>query len=249
MTSKRGMRRPTRLRTRRYWHRFGTWSCLAGLCLLLSGVNIFSAHYRAAFAAPAGGDAAPSGELDKIDGYYKSINSLSAEFAESSKPVGAEGETRTGKLYYRKPGQMRWEFSAPRRELIVSDGQTIYDYQPDLNQVIEAAFAQAFKSVGASAFLLGIGDLKRDFDISWPASPRSNGLIRLTLVPKGGSEKLDLKLSATTYKMVTLTVSDSVGDTTELHFHHVQSNLPLDDSLFTFVPPQGVDVVKIKPGQ
>ena len=61
---------------------------------------------------------------------------------------------------------MRWEFSGEDQELIVSDGKQLYNYQPDLNQVIETPLAQAFRSSSFAAFMLGIGNVQRDFNAS-----------------------------------------------------------------------------------
>ena len=62
--------------------------------------------------------------------------------------------------------------SGEDQELIVSDGKQLYNYEPDLNQVIETPLEQAFRSSSFAAFLLGIGNVQRDFNASLPALRR-----------------------------------------------------------------------------
>ena len=75
---------------------------------------------------------------------------------------------------------MRWEFAGPKAETIVSDGNIVYSYEPDLNQVIETPVKQILKSPSATAFLLGFGDLRDDFGASFTSSAPDDGLIHLT---------------------------------------------------------------------
>ncbi len=70
---------------------------------------------------------------------------------------------------------MRWEFETPDKQTIVSDGETLYSYDPDLNQVSETPLKQALKSSSAISFLLGIGNINRDFKAAFANPPAPNG--------------------------------------------------------------------------
>lgn len=186
--------------------------------------------------------------LDRLQKHYQQTKSFSAKFSEEISPEGGAKRDRTGTVYYRKPGQMRWEFEGEDhqtdQETIVSDGKLIYDYQPDLNQVVETPLEQAFKSSSTAAFLLGIGDVQRDFDASMPVTPPSDGLTHVVLTPKKGNDSFDMGVDPKTLDLRALRLTDALGDVTNLAFSDLRRDTPLDDKLFTFTPPAGADIVK-----
>jgi outer membrane lipoprotein carrier protein len=181
--------------------------------------------------------------LRRIQRHYRLTDSFSAKFTEEIVPVGGTKRVREGLVYYRRPGRMRWDFAAPQGETIVSDGKLVYSYQPDLNQVIEIPIKQAFKSASATAFVLGIGNIERDFNASLAPSQASNGPVRVELVPKAGGDKIQVGLDPRTYDVVTLKLTDGIGNVTELHFSDIRTNIGLKDSLFVFTAPEGADIV------
>ncbi len=85
----------------------------------------------------------------------------------------------------------------PEKQTIVSDGETLYSYDPDLNQVVETPLKQALKSSSATSFLLGIGNINRDFKAAFahPATP--TGLVDLILDAKTGGYKIEVGLDPT----------------------------------------------------
>jgi len=142
---------------------------------------------------------------------------------------------------------MRWEFDAPQTETVVSDGHKLYDYQPDLNQVLEVPLDRAFKSAAPLSFLLGMGDLRRDFNVSIPAHAASDPMLRVVLTPKGGGDRVEMGLNPSTYDLMAAKVTDALGNTTSIRFTSVQTNVQLADSMFRFQVPPGADVV-LPPG-
>jgi outer membrane lipoprotein carrier protein len=140
---------------------------------------------------------------------------------------------------------MRWEFGGQDQEIIVSDGKQLYSYQPDLNQVIETPVEQAFRSSSVAAFLLGIGNIERDFEARLPAtSAPADGLKHVVLKPKNAGDTIEMGVDAKTLDLRTLRLSDALGDITELSFTNINYGAPLDDKLFAFIPPAGADIVK-----
>jgi outer membrane lipoprotein carrier protein len=150
---------------------------------------------------------------------------------------------RKGTVYFRKVGRMRWEFAAPSEGTVVSDGNTVYDYEKDLNQVVELPVNKALKS-SATTFLLGLGNIRRDFKVSMPAVTPGDGLIHVILTPKNGGDTMELGLDPKSYDIVKFKLTNQVGGITELKFNDVRTNLALDDSLFRFTIPDGVDIVR-----
>ncbi len=197
----------------------------------------------------------PSSKLDKLveqlQDHYNKTTSFTAKFNEQIIPVGGLKRARQGIVYYQRPGRMRWEFVTPVKELIVSDGTTVYDYQPDMDQVVEVPLKQAFRSSAATAFLLGMGNLKRDFTVSSSSGGKapsgdkaSDGLIHLTLKPNDGGNRIDLGLDPKTYNIETLKLTDQLGNVTLLNFSDIQTDVKLDSKLFAFKVPQGADIVR-----
>src|SRR6202044_4115580 len=99
---------------------------------------------------------------------------------------------------------MRWEFSDPEKQTIGSDGTTLYSYDPDLNQVVESPLKQALKSSSATSFLLGIGNINRDFKSAFahPATP--TGLVDLVLDAKSGGYVINVGLAPKAYILPTM---------------------------------------------
>jgi outer membrane lipoprotein carrier protein len=181
--------------------------------------------------------------LDRLQRHYHDTNSFTAKFNEEIAAVGAPKKNRTGTVSFRKPGRMRWEFDDPEKQTIVSDGGTLYSYDPDLNQVVETPLKQALKSSSATSFLLGLGNINRDFKAAFahPATP--TGLVDLILDAKTGGYKIEVGLDPKSYNLMTLTLTDQLGDVTRIDFSDIHDNVELPDSIFAFKTPTGADVV------
>jgi len=181
--------------------------------------------------------------LDRLQRHYHATNSFTASFNEEIATVGAPKRNRQGTVSFRKPGRMRWEFETPDKQTIVSDGETLYTYDPDLNQVVETPLRQALKSSSATSFLLGIGNINHDFKAAFahPAAP--TGLVDLILDAKTGGYKIEVGLAPESYNLMTLTLTDQLGDVTKIGFSDIHDNVELPDSMFVFKTPAGADVV------
>jgi outer membrane lipoprotein carrier protein len=219
------------------------WRTLfAALAVLLAIALPARAETRAPSGAPVSKDLKQV--LDRLQRHYRDTSSFSAKFNEEIATVGAPKRQRNGTVSFRKPGRMRWDFEAPEKQTIVSDGETLYSYDPDLNQVVETPLKQALKSSSATSFLLGIGNINRDFKAAFanPAKPTGN-LIDLILDAKTGGYKIEIGLDPKTYNLMTLTLTDQLGDVTTIAFSEVRDNVELPDSTFAFEAPAGADIV------
>ena len=187
--------------------------------------------------------------LSHLQRHYQQTNSFKANFTETVTRAGAPPRVRTGVIYYRKPGGLHWEFAEPHPETIVSDGSLIYDYDPGLNQVVETPLKNAFKSQSAAAFLLGVGNVDRDFEAAPVGSHGGDNLDHLALTPRGGGDRIELGIDRKTFDIVTLELTDALGNRTELEFSAVERNLALESSLFAFTVPAGADIVSSQGSQ
>jgi outer membrane lipoprotein carrier protein len=181
--------------------------------------------------------------LSRLQRDYRDTNSFSAKFNEEITTVGAPKRERSGTVSFRKPGRMRWEFAAPEVQTIVSDGAMLYSYDPELNQVVQTPLKQAIKSSSATSFLLGMGNINRDFKATFANSVASDGLVHLLLDSKAGGYKIEIGLDPKTYNLMTLTLTDQLGDVTKIDFSDIHNNVELPDSTFAFKTPAGADIV------
>lgn len=181
--------------------------------------------------------------LNRLQRHYRDTNSFSAKFNEVITTVGAPKRERSGVVSFRKPGRMRWEFAEPEVQTIVSDGEMLYSYDPELNQVVQTPLKQAIKSSSATSFLLGMGNINHDFKAAFANSIASDGLVHLILDSKGGSYKIEIGLDSKSYNLMTLTLTDQLGDVTRVDFSDIHNNVELPDSTFAFKTPAGADIV------
>lgn len=181
--------------------------------------------------------------LAHLQRHYQQTNSFSASFKETVARVGAPPQNRSGRVTYLKPGRVRFEFGDPQPETIVSDGKLLYDYDPGLNQVMETPLKNAIKTQAVAAFLLGAGDIDRDFKASRPASSANDGLIHVLLTPKRGGDDIDLGLEPHTLNIAGLRLADALGNVTKITFSDIDLNAAIEPGRFAFQAPVGADVV------
>jgi len=186
--------------------------------------------------------------VKRLQARYDSTAGFRADFTQEveSATLGQKVESR-GTVVFKKPGRMRWEFSEPQ-QMLVSDGKFFWFYQPAEKQVLKTPFQQVFSSTTPASFLLGVGRLDQDFSISLTGETAEAYQLRLT--PKKDPEALgvlDLAVSAKTFDILQATITDPLGNITRLSFSHIDRTAPLDDALFRFTAPPGVDVIEAMP--
>lgn len=188
-------------------------------------------------------------DLDKLvsslQQRYESVNSIEADFTQDaySKTL-KNSQISEGKVYFKKPGKMRWQYLKPIKDELVSNGKTIWLYQPDLGQVVERS-TETTASAIATDFLTGVGNLRKDFDIKL-AEDKSDSY-RLSLTPKAPQpniKKLFLEVDKSKTLVTKTIIVDNFGNETRVSFKNIKTNTSIKDSLFDFVPPKGTTVVK-----
>lgn len=186
--------------------------------------------------------------LAEIQTRYENTNDLEANFLqEYIGKVMRQSNRGEGIVYFKKKGMMRWDYRIPNQKLI-SDGRTLWYYQPEEKQVVISDVSKALKEFG---FLAGEGDLRRDFELlnmSESISPKEGSFV-LELIPKephAALSKLTLTVDKKTYYVIQTDVFDELGNVTRTRFTDIQTNKELPNSLFHFTIPPGVEVLKMK---
>ncbi len=152
----------------------------------------------------------------------------------------------SGMVYFRRPGKMLWRYEDPKGQLILADGEYLYYYQPEEKQVIKSRLSKAFLSDTPLSFMLGIGDLKRDFNGTLIGTETDHFIIRLT--PKeelGGVGELRLGIEKGDFDIVWARIEDAVGNVTTIRFSGMQREVGFADSIFRLEVPEGVDVIEL----
>ena len=218
-----------------------TISLISGMALILLNL-IFS---------PGTFGATAQAVLAEIQSRYEKTNDLEANFLqEYVGKVMMRPQRGEGKVYFKKKGMMRWDYRIPNQKLI-SNGLTLWYYQPEENQVFVSDIAKVLKEKTPLAFLAGEGDLSRDFtllNLNEPVSQKEENFI-LELVPKepyATLAKLVLTVDKKTYYVVQADVFDELGNVTRTRFIDIKTNGDLPNSFFQFNIPAGAEVLKMQ---
>jgi len=216
----------------------------------ISLLSVTFALFSLLFAPLAFGATGPS-VLAEIQKRYESTNDIEAGFLqEYIGKVMKQQLKQEGKVYFKKKGMMRWDYRTPNQKFI-SDGLTLWYYQPEENQVFVSDVSKVIKEKTPLAFLAGEGDLSREFKIASfkeSASPKEEDYV-LELIPKEPNailSKLTLTIDKKSYYVVQVDVFDGLGNVTRTRFIDMKTNVGLLDSFFQFTIPPGTEVLKMQ---
>jgi outer membrane lipoprotein carrier protein len=178
----------------------------------------------------------------------ENTQSLRGQFRQRS--VDADGfvlEDSAGDFWFVAPNRFRWQYLEPFEQLIVADGERVWMYDIELEQV--SVREQAQDITQSPMVLLGDPDqIDQQFEVQ--AGAPENGVDRLLLVPRDEQGDFDRVLVLLNDGVITgITVRDAFGQVTELTLSAVEVNPDIAASQFTFSPPEGVDVVGLDGSQ
>lgn len=201
-----------------------------------------------ALASPAA-DVDPSQFAQALQKKYDAIKDFSADFVHAYEGgVLHKLITERGHLLIKKPGKMRWDYTAPEQKQFVSDGVKMYSYIPQDKQVIVASVPPEDQATTPTLFLAGKGNLPRDFTASFVEVPPGMpaGSRALKLVPKSRQQDYDwlvLIVDPASMEIRGLVTVDAQGGKSTFSFTNLKENVGLADKEFAFKIPRGVDVV------
>ena len=160
--------------------------------------------------------------------------------------------TERGTVLIKKPGKMRWDYTAPEKKLFVSDGVKVYFYLPADKQVMVSSVPRNGEATTPALFLAGKGRLTSEFTPAFADLPAGlpAGSLALKLVPKSKQPDYDwliLAVDPATLAIRGLVTIDAQGGSSAFAFTNLKQNVGLADSQFTFKIPRGVDVVTDTP--
>jgi outer membrane lipoprotein carrier protein len=187
-----------------------------------------------------------------VETAYGRITDLRAEFNQSSFNKSlSQTIPAKGTVYLKKGGKLRWEYSEPTKQEIVSDGKKLWVYTPTLNQA-NVGDATTALAGPAGSFLAGLGRLRAEFSVRFlnPAQPKdADGNWVLDLTPKQPlptMTRLILSLEPKGWEIRKAVVHDQFDNTVTMQFTKMVVNSGLPDKTFTFVAPKGVAIVPLR---
>ena len=190
-----------------------------------------------------------SGEaiVDRLQKNYDSTTDFTADFEQETEVKNINRSLKAhGKLWFKRPGKMLWRYEEPKGQFVVADGKYLYFYQPDQNQVIKSPLKNAFRGDIPLSFLLGLGNLKKDFNSTLQSTEQNLYVLRLE--PRGeagGFSQILLAVSKTSFDIASVSVHDAANNVTSLRFSNMRKGVGLKDALFQVEIPSGADVVEL----
>jgi len=211
---------------------------------VLGYVKVFAAAVSLFAVSALGADVDLSRVLKEIEGRYNSVRTLEMDFGLTYIAPNKARRTESGRLFLRKPGRMRWQYVKPDGKLYISDGTDYWYYSPISRRAEKMKLKEATDLQAPMAFLIGKLDFKRDFDRF--LVKKEADLVHITAYPKN-PDKAPYRevsfLAGTDARIQQLTVRGQDASVMEFRFDNELRNPPQKDSLYVFVPPEGVEVV------
>ncbi len=155
---------------------------------------------------------------------------------------GTQLQETAGELALKRPGLFRWHTDEPMEQLLVSNGEKVWLYDPDLEQVTIQTLDQRLTHTPALLLSGDVSKISENFEIS---HKEGGSVVDFILKPKAKDSLFDsLRLSFRGGVLNDMQLIDSIGQRTNILFLNVQMNQPLADSQFSFEIPEGADVIQ-----
>ena len=179
---------------------------------------------------------------ERLDRFFEKVTTFKASFIQVvlDENLLALEET-SGLLWIARPGRFRWDYESVHRQSIVADGEVLWLYDVELEQVTRRAQESAIGQTPA-VLLSGGQQYRKDYNVT--ILGRQGAVNWISLVPKfsdGSFAEIQLGFEGETLRLIQLL--DELNQITRVTLANVVENEPIPDSVFQFVPPTGVDVI------
>jgi outer membrane lipoprotein carrier protein len=193
---------------------------------------------------------ASAGGLESLEVFMAKAQAGQADFTQvvtspAKDGKAARSKTSSGTFAFQRPGRFKFVYQKPFEQTIVADGQTLWLYDVDLNQVTQRAQAQALGSTPA-ALLTSAADLKAlRAEFTLESAPAEEGLEWVLARPKSKDGALQsVRVGFAGEQLAALDILDSFGQRSLIHFTPLQAVKTLPADTFHFQVPAGADVLK-----
>ncbi len=208
---------------------------------------LFPALLFAAISAAAQTPSRPPAQevASALQKKYDGIRDFTADFIQESEGgLLRKKQTERGVVQVKKPGKMRWDYKVPEPKVFVSDGRRIYLHVPADNQVIVSPVPEQDQATTAVLFLVGKGNLARDFTVSYVEEGGADTYVLKLLpkLPERDYDWLQIEVDRRTLQIRSLSAADAQGGRSTFRFSNFKENGGLSDKTFEFKIPRGADV-------
>lgn len=182
------------------------------------------------------------------DEHYNNLKSFKTDFTEIYQGPGV-ARTESGTLWLKKPGRMRWEYKQPHEKLFLTDSHTAFFYVPGERQARKTPLKNLDDIRSPLRYLLGKTKLEKELEglaVATDVPPVKTGDTVLRGVPKNMKDRVSeviLEISPS-FQIDRIVIREVDSTTTDFRFSNTQENVPVEDSLFRFTPPAGVEVIE-----
>lgn len=182
------------------------------------------------------------------DKHYNNLKTFKADFTEIYQGPGVS-RTESGVLWLKKPGRMRWEYKQPEQKLFLSDSHTAYFYIPGERQARKTSLKNLDDIRSPLRYLLGKTKLEKELEglsLATDVAPIQPGDTVLRGVPTNMKDRISdvvLEISPS-FQIDRIVIHEVDNTTTDFRFFNTTENVPVQDSLFRFTPPPGVEVIE-----
>jgi outer membrane lipoprotein carrier protein len=182
------------------------------------------------------------------DDHYNHLKSSKAEFSQKYDGPGIS-RTESGTLWLKKPGRMRWEYTQPTQKLFLTDSQTAYFYVTGERQARKTPLKNLDDIRSPLRYLLGKTKLEKELiglSLAPDVTPINAGDVVLRGTPKGMQDRISTVLLeiSPAHQITRIVIQEVDGATTDFRFTNVEENAPIQESLFHFSAPPGVQVIE-----
>ncbi len=183
-----------------------------------------------------------------VDEHYNHLKTFRAAFTEIYLGDGIS-RTESGTLWLKKPGRMRWEYHVPREKLFLIDAQNAYFYITGDRQAKKTPVKNLDDIRSPLRFLLGKTKLEKELEglsLAPDLTPIQPGDIVLRGVPKAMKDQVSavvLEVSPT-HQIHRIVLHGADSTVTDFRFSQIEENVPVQDTLFRFSPPPGVEILE-----
>ena len=171
------------------------------------------------------------------------MNSLTGKFKQTVVDQnGATLQEVSGQFFFKKPNLFKWDYLEPSKNQLISDGELLYLYDPDLKQVV---ISQLKKFGGLSpAMLLVTSDIESLFEITIVQDEKGTDWFRaLPLEPEKANFK-EVFINFVQKELKSMRIIDGFNNTTEIEFIKVSRNTDINEAIFLFNTPEDIDIIR-----
>lgn len=186
--------------------------------------------------------------LQGTETYYQHLSAYTADFSQytTSATASSMKTEASGKLYYQKPRQMRWEYKSPEPQVFVANRNTAWLYVPSEKQVSIYDAKTFFDSPLAQTFFEGVNKLRAHFNVSLDPNRSNSDTAVLQLIPKHEDPNIKLLrlwIDLQTFQITRVETQDALANTNLITLRNQKAVSHLDDKLFQMNFPPGTIVV------